>query len=274
MIYLVGDLQGCCSPFERLLETIDFSPSRDRIHLLGDLVNRGPCSLDTLLRIQALGSSATCLLGNHDLHLMAVAHGVRKPHRKDTLDPILTHPRREALLDWLRQQRLAAKVEGWLTVHAGVVPQWTATQTLQLAAEVQDVLTGDDLPGFLHVMYGNEPHRWSEDLRGNDRLRFIVNVLTRTRFVQLDDGAMEFEGKNNPDEAPPGCVPWYEHPERRTRDHPVAFGHWSTLGLMQRPNLLATDTGCVWGGSLTAVRVDGGRREAVQVECPQAQAPG
>ncbi|MCE4537033.1 symmetrical bis(5'-nucleosyl)-tetraphosphatase [Pelomonas sp. P7] len=273
MNYLIGDLQGCCDAFERLLARIDFSPSRDRLWLLGDLVNRGPCSLTTLRRLQGLGDAATCLLGNHDLHLLAAAHGVRHVHRGDTLDDILAAPDRPALLDWLRHQRMAVFEAGWLMVHAGVVPPWSRDDTLALAAEVEAVLRSDDLPGFLHEMYGNQPARWSPALAGTARLRFTVNVLTRLRFCTAD-GEMDFKTKDGAGAAPDGFMPWFEAPGRRTADTPIAFGHWSTLGLLDRPTLLGLDTGCVWGGRLTAARVDGARREIIQVDCEQAQKPG
>ena len=269
----MGDVQGCCDALERMLTTIAFSPSRDRLFVLGDLVNRGPRSLDTLRRLRGLGSAATCLLGNHDLHLLAVAHGVRPEHRSDTLREILDAPDREDWLDWLRQRPLAVHEAGWLMVHAGVVPQWDLATTLQLAGELQRKFSGPDLGAFLTVMYGNEPARWNAALAGADRLRFAVNVLTRTRFVTAD-GALELKSKEGADGAPPGCVPWFDAPGRRTAGVPIAFGHWSTLGLVQRPDLLALDTGCVWGGALTAVRVDGGRREVIQIACEQAQRPG
>jgi bis(5'-nucleosyl)-tetraphosphatase (symmetrical) len=273
MHYLIGDLQGCCDAFEQLLAELDFSPSRDHLHVLGDLVNRGPASLATLERLRGLGSAVTCLLGNHDLHLLAVAHGVRKAHRSDTLSQILNSPEREAWLDWLRQRRLADMACGWLCVHAGVLPQWSAAQTLNLAAEVETMLRGDALPHFLDVMYGNQPERWDEGLTGVARWRFIINVLTRMRFCTAD-GTLEFATKDGADGAPPGFAPWFAHAQRATAAQPVAFGHWSTLGLINQPELLALDTGCVWGGALTAVRVDGGRREVTQVRCEQAQAPG
>ncbi|NYG31335.1 symmetrical bis(5'-nucleosyl)-tetraphosphatase [Sphaerotilus montanus] len=272
MNYLIGDLQGCCDAFERLLATLDFSPSRDRIYLLGDLVNRGPCSLRVLERLAGFGDAATCLLGNHDLHLLAVAHGVRRVHRSDTLDEILASPRREHWLHWLRHQRLAVQEHGWLMVHAGVVPQWSAAQTLALAAEVEAMLQSADLPAFLQVMYGNEPARWNDTLQGADRWRFVVNVLTRIRFCDAE-GTLDFKLKESADAAPPHLMPWFDVPGRRTAGTPIAFGHWSTLGVLDRPDLLALDTGCVWGGRLTAARVDGGRREQISVACPQAQAP-
>ena len=272
MIHLIGDLQGCCDAFERLLAEIGFSPSRDRLVLLGDLVNRGPASLAVLERLAGFGDAATCLLGNHDLHLLAVAHGVRKPHRLDTLGAILQAPARDAWLDWLRQQRLACQAEGWLCVHAGVLPQWSAAQVLQLAGEVEALLRGDALADFLPRMYGNEPARWDDALQGDDRWRCVINALTRLRFCSAD-GTMEFETKDGAASAPDGFVPWFDVPGRRTQGQPIACGHWSTLGLVNRPDLLAIDTGCVWGGALTAVRVDAGRREIVQVRCEQARTP-
>ncbi len=273
MHYLIGDLQGCCDAFERLLATLDFSPSRDRLYLLGDLVNRGPASLATLRRLQELGEAATCLLGNHDLHLLAMAAGVRKPHKGDTAQEILSAPDREALLDWLRQQRLACSAQGWLMVHAGVLPAWTAAQTLQLAAEVEALLRGPELTEFLPQMYGNEPDQWDESLRGVPRLRCIINALTRLRFCDAQ-GRMDFKTKDSADAAPPGYMPWFEVPGRRSAGTPIAFGHWSTLGQLLRPDLAALDSGCVWGGQLSALRVDGGRRELIQVDCAQAQVPG
>jgi bis(5'-nucleosyl)-tetraphosphatase (symmetrical) len=273
MIYLVGDVQGCCSPLERLLATLDFSPSRDHLYVLGDLVNRGPDSLGVLRRLSALGGAATCLLGNHDLHLLAVAHGVRKPHRSDTLGGILDGVEREDWLHWLRQQRLAVHEHGWLMVHAGVVPQWDAAQTAALAGEVEAMLRGPDLGGFLTEMYGNAPDRWEDGLQGIERWRCVVNSLTRLRFCAAD-GTMEFATKEGAGGAPEGYMPWFDVPGRRTAGTPVAFGHWSTLGLINRDDLLSLDTGCVWGGQLTAVRVDGATREVIQVDCPQSQKPG
>lgn len=273
MHWLVGDIQGCDDALARLLAEIGYSPSRDHLHALGDLVNRGPRSLAVLRRLRALGGSATCLLGNHDLHLLALAHGVRRAHRSDTLHEVLAAPDRAAWLDWLRQRPLADQAQGWLLVHAGVPPQWDAAQTLTLAREVEAVLRGADLAAFLGLMYGNQPARWSEALHGVERWRFVVNALTRMRFVAAD-GTLDFQVKEGADAAPPGLLPWFEAPGRRTLGTPVAFGHWSTLGLIDRPDLLALDTGCVWGGSLSAARVDGGRRELVQLRCAQAQAPG
>lgn len=273
MIYLVGDLQGCCRPLERLLQTLDFSPSRDKLYVLGDLVNRGPDSLGVLKQLRSLGDAAVSLLGNHDLHLLAVAHGVRKPHRSDTLNEILNADDREAWLEWLRQRPLAVWEHGWLMVHAGVVPQWDAAKTVALAREVETMLRSQDLGDFLTQMYGNEPSRWSDDLTGVARWRCVVNCLTRVRFCQAD-GTMDFLTKEGLGATPAGYYPWFEVPGRLTEGVPIAFGHWSTLGLINRDDLMALDTGCVWGGQLTAVRVDGATREVIQVPCEQYQKPG
>jgi bis(5'-nucleosyl)-tetraphosphatase (symmetrical) len=273
MNYLLGDVQGCCDALDRLLAEIGFSPSRDRLHVLGDLVNRGPQSLETLRRLRSFGDAAVCLLGNHDLHLLAVAYGGRKLQRSDTLADVLDAPDRDAWIDWLRKRPLALHAHGWLLVHAGVLPQWDAATALQRAQEVETVLRGADVGEFLHVMYGNEPVQWAPDLAGAERLRLIVNVLTRIRFCTAD-GTLDLATKEGAGAAPPGYFPWFDVPGRRSAGTPVAFGHWSTLGLVNRPDLLALDTGCVWGGQLTAVRIDGEHREVIQVPCTQAQRPG
>jgi bis(5'-nucleosyl)-tetraphosphatase (symmetrical) len=266
MNYLIGDVQGCCDALDRLLVKIDFSPSRDRVYVLGDLVNRGPQSLETLRRLRGFGTSATCLLGNHDLNLLAVAQGVRKPHRGDTLTEILEAPDRTEWLDWLRGRRMAVFEHGWLMLHAGVVPQWDRAQTLALAAEVEALLQGDGLADFLPQMYGDQPARWDDALVGAARWRFIINVLTRVRFVAAD-GTLDLVTKDGVGAAPAGFKPWFEASGRRTADTPIAFGHWATLGLINRADLIALDTGCVWGRQLSAMRIDDGRRELIQVEC-------
>jgi bis(5'-nucleosyl)-tetraphosphatase (symmetrical) len=279
-LYCIGDLQGCHLPFQRLLEKIDFSASRDTVYLLGDLVNRGPDSLGLLRQLMTLGDAAQCLLGNHDLHLLALWQGVRKPGRHDTVQDVLQAPDREALLDWLRHRAMAMERHGWLMVHAGVLPQWTAAQTLALAAEVEQALRGPDLKGFLGAMYGNTPSQWHDGLEGADRLRVIVNALTRLRFC-TPDGVMDFASKEGAGAAPPGFLPWFEVLGRASRETPMAFGHWSTLvtdarqtkGLRQ--NTLPLDTGCVWGGCLTAARLGAaaGEFELIAVQCEQAQRP-
>jgi len=273
MNYVVGDVQGCCDALDRLLAEIAFSPSRDHLVVLGDLINRGPQNLATLRRLRDLGPSATCLLGNHDLHLLAVAHGLRALHAGDTLADILDSPERGAWIAWLREHRLAVHEQGWLMVHAGVVPQWDLATTLALAGEVERHLRSDDMEAFLRVMYGNQPARWDDSLHGHDRLRFTVNVLTRVRFV-APDGTLELNAKESAAGAPNGFMPWFDAPGRKTQGVPIAFGHWSTLGLVNRPDLLSLDTGCVWGGKLSAARIDGGRRDVVQVDCVAAPRSG
>ena len=274
-LYMIGDVQGCDDALARLLAQIGFSPSRDTVFLLGDLVNRGPQSAAVLRRLMALDGAARCLLGNHDLHLLAVAHGVRALHRGDTLSDILDAPDRDAMIDWLRRQNLALMHAGVLMVHAGVLPSWTAEATLARAGEVEAALRDTGLGTFLASMYGNQPAGWHESLAGADRLRVIVNALTRLRFCNAGD-EMEFATKEGAEAAPAGYRAWFEVPGRRTADHTVAFGHWSTLGWINRPRLLSLDTGCVWGGCLTAVRFGGpdGDLERIEVKCEQARAPG
>lgn len=273
-VYLIGDVQGCDEALERLLHTLDFSPSRDTLYLLGDLVNRGPDSLAVLRRLHALQGSACCLLGNHDLHALAVAAGVRRPSRMDTLDALLQAPDCAPLLLWLRQQAMALHAHGVLMVHAGVLPQWSLADTLAHAAELEAVLRGPDCTDFLAQMYGNEPARWDDGLQGLPRLRVIVNALTRLRFCTAD-GTMEFDSKEGAHGAPAGFMPWFDVPGRRTAADVIAFGHWSTLGGLHRPDVVALDTGCVWGGCLSALRLQAdGQRELLQVRCPQAQTPG
>ena len=272
--YLIGDVQGCDEALARLLQHIGFSASRDTLYLLGDLVNRGPDSVGVLRRLMALQGSAHCVLGNHDLHALAVANGLRQSSRLDTLQALLQAPDREPLLAWLRQQDLALHSHGVLMVHAGVLPQWSVADTLARAAELQAVLRSPQWADFVAQMYGNEPVRWDERLQGLPRLRVIVNALTRLRFCSAD-GTMEFITKEGASAAPQGFMPWFEVPGRRTADAVVAFGHWSTLGWLDRPDVLALDTGCVWGGCLTALRLSpDGQHERLQVRCAQAQAPG
>ena len=280
-LYLIGDVQGCDAALQSLLNTLDFSPSRDTIYLLGDLVNRGPASDAVLRRLMAYGTSARSLLGNHDLHLLAIAHGARKPHRSDTLDCILMAKDRERLLDWLQHQRLAMLIqaprEAVLLVHAGVLPGWTAATTVALAAEVEAVLQGPDAHVFFQSMYGNLPARWDDALQGYDRLRVIVNALTRLRFCAAD-GTMEFETKEGAAGAPAGYMPWFDVPGRATADHTIGFGHWSTLGWLNRTDVLSMDTGCVWGGALSALRLGESPPEPLhtlfQQPCEASQLPG
>jgi bis(5'-nucleosyl)-tetraphosphatase (symmetrical) len=278
-LYFIGDLQGCHEPLQRLLQRIDFSPSRDTLYLLGDLVNRGPDSLAVLRTVARLGDSAQSLLGNHDLHLLTVGYGLRKQHKGDTLDSILQAPDRDALLDWVRHRHMALQVHGWLIVHAGVLPQWTTERTMALAREVEQTLRSAQPVDFLSSMYGNTPACWDDGLTGHDRLRVIVNALTRLRFC-TPEGVMEFDTKGSANMTPHGYVPWFNVPGRLTADTPIAFGHWSTVGLdipesqpILRQNTLALDTGCVWGSCLTAAKLhqvrggEPGTFELFSVDC-------
>ncbi len=280
-LYLIGDLQGCDAALQHLLEKISYTPSRDTLYFLGDLVNRGPASDAVLRRLMGYGSSARCLLGNHDLHLLATAHGARKPGRKDTLQCILGAPDRHAMLEWLRHQNMAL-LEHWggqplLMVHAGVLPGWSAEKTVQLAREVEAALRSETVVEFFQNMYGNEPDAWNEALQGPGRLRVIVNALTRMRLC-TPDGRMEFGFSGASEAAPEGYLPWFAVPGRLTANATVAFGHWSTLGWLGRSDVLSLDTGCVWGGCLSALnitpRVVGWDSELIQVRCQQAQKPG
>jgi bis(5'-nucleosyl)-tetraphosphatase (symmetrical) len=278
-LYMIGDVQGCDTALQRLLDTVDFSPSRDTIYLLGDLVNRGPDSAGVLRRLMGYGDTARCLLGNHDLNLLAVAQGTRTPHRKDTLDGVLNAPDRDAMLHWLRHQRMAMLLQRGdrplLMVHAGVLPTWTVEQTMALAQEVEAELRSTRVPAFLQSMYGNYPTQWSDALTGMDRLRTIVNALTRLRFCTAQ-GDMEFETNDGAGDGPAGYMPWFDVPDRKTASFAVAFGHWSTLGWLGRTDLLSLDTGCVWGGALSALQfnLQDESQQLIQVKCQAAQQPG
>lgn len=279
-LYCIGDIQGCDDAFARILDTVDFSASRDTLYVLGDLVNRGPKSAEVLRRCMQAGDAMRPLLGNHDLHLLAAAQGLRRQSKRDTLEQVLQAPDCDALLHWLRQQPLArlhtnASGESLLMVHAGVLPQWSLQDVIALNSEVQAMLQGSDYTRFLQNMYGNQPNHWSPDLQGDERLRCIVNAFTRLRFCS-DDGTMDFESSESAEQAPQGLMPWFDVPGRLTIDTPMAFGHWSTLGHINRPNLMAMDTGCIWGGCLSMMRI-GARmheRELIQIQCPQTQVPG
>jgi bis(5'-nucleosyl)-tetraphosphatase (symmetrical) len=265
--YVIGDLQGCLSSFEQLAAQL---PAADRYIFVGDLVNRGFESLATLRHVKARveRGEAVTLLGNHDLHLLATASGVRPLKDGDTLQDVLDAPDCEELLAWVRSQPLAHFEDGVLFVHAGVLPPWTVEQTLSLADEVHRSLAADDDNAFLRQMYGDKPRRWSDDLTGNDRLRCVVNALTRLRVLS-SDGAMNLKHKDSASKAPRGDMPWFDHPQRATRDTPVVFGHWSAEGLVARANVIGLDTGCVWGGKLTALRLHD--RALFQLDCPVSQ---
>jgi bis(5'-nucleosyl)-tetraphosphatase (symmetrical) len=262
--YAIGDLQGCYEPLQRLLDRIRFDAARDRLWLVGDIVNRGPDSLATLRCVYSMGEAALTLLGNHDLHLLAVAEGFAKLKRDDTLEDVLTAPDREVLLEWLRHQPLMHYEAGYAMVHAGLLPSWSVTRALELAGEVETALRASNYRSFLARMYGNQPARWDENLTGYDRLRVIVNAMTRMR-VCTADGVMEFAHKGKPGGMPKGYLPWFAVPNRRSLDTTVIFGHWSALGLVLEPNVVGLDTGCVWRRQLTALRLED--RQLFQVEC-------
>jgi len=270
--YAIGDIQGCHAEFRELLTLIEFSPANDRLWLTGDLVNRGPDSLGVLREVRALGGAARTVLGNHDLHLLSVAAGHARARHDDTLAPILEAPDRDELLDWLARQPLAIAEDDMLMVHAGVLPQWTTPRVLELAREVEATLAGDARDAFLRVLYGDEPYAWRDDLEGFDRLRIVVNALTRLRFCNRD-GRMEFREKRGAGYAPPGYAPWFRQENRQTGSSLVICGHWSTLGLLLAPNVLMLDSGCLWGGALTAIRMSDRRVYQVPGHAPVTPAP-
>jgi bis(5'-nucleosyl)-tetraphosphatase (symmetrical) len=263
--YAIGDLQGCYAPLERLVRSFDFDPARDRLWFTGDLVNRGPDSLACLRFVKDLGQAAVTVLGNHDLHLVCVAEGVEKRKKRDTLEDVLAAPDRDELVAWLRQRPLLHVDDGRVLVHAGLLPQWTVARARSLAAEVEERLRGPDYRGLLEKMYGDQPDRWSDELRGIDRLRVIINAMTRLRVCDAN-GAMVLRFKGEPGDTHGEWIPWFDAPERRSRDHAVVFGHWSALGLLVRPDVLGLDSGCVWGRCLTAIRLED--RAVFQVPCP------
>jgi bis(5'-nucleosyl)-tetraphosphatase (symmetrical) len=272
--YAIGDVQGCCDELKALLELCHYSADRDELWFVGDLVNRGPRSLETLRLVRALGANATVVLGNHDLHLLALAHGSKRKFKDgDTLDEVFEAPDRDQLLEWLLGRPLAVFDEprGDFLVHAGLVPEWTPRFAAKLAREVEAVLR-DDPRTLFDAMYGNKPEKWSDGLRGMDRLRFIINVFTRMRYCR-GDGTVDLKLKGAPGGQPAGFMPWFDVPERASRDTRVICGHWSTLGLVRRQDLLSIDTGCVWGGALTAVNLDA-QSEPVQLDCGGYQLPG
>ncbi len=253
--YAIGDVQGCFGPLQSLLAQIGFRASRDRLWFVGDLVNRGPQSLEVLRFVKDLGASAVSVLGNHDLHLLMVADGQAKVHRQDTLGAILNAPDRESLLAWLRALPLMHAEHGYAMVHAGLLPGWSIRRALDLATETQHALLADTRHALMAQMYGNLPDRWEDSAGGYDRLRIIINAMTRLR-VCTADGRMDFSHKGGVEDIPAGFMPWFEVPGRRSADSTIVCGHWSALGLRLQDNLIALDTGCVWGGRLSAVRLE------------------
>jgi bis(5'-nucleosyl)-tetraphosphatase (symmetrical) len=264
-IYAVGDIQGCAPSLKNLVNKL---PAKSKIIFLGDLVNRGPDSLGALRYLKRLQESkrAECILGNHDLHLLAIDAGIRKMRGLDTVDKILKAPDRAELIDWLRHRPLALSNGKILAVHAGVLPQWDLQQTLECASEVEKTLRKKSYKRFLANMYGNTSNQWRNTLRGDERLRVITNALTRMRFC-TPNGLMEFESKEGLEKGPKGYLPWFKVPKRKTQEGLIYFGHWSTLGLLRDNNVIGLDTGCVWGGKLTAMEIpeSGKYRKNLQV---------
>ncbi len=252
--YAIGDIQGCFHAFQALLAKIKFNPKEDKLWLVGDLINRGSGSLEVLRWCYQNQESIKVVLGNHDLHAIAVAHGFASPHKSDTLEALLIAEDHEALFDWLRHQHLVYQEDNYLMVHAGLLPQWSVAQAMRLGAEVEAALQGANYRDFLMQMYGNQPNVWDDNLMGIERLRVITNAMTRLR-VCTAQGAMEFSFKGELPDVPAGLVPWFDVPERASQDTQILFGHWSALGLHTRNNVYALDTGCLWGGHLTAMNL-------------------
>ena len=262
--YAIGDIQGCYAALLGLLDKMGFNKTYDRLWLVGDLVNRGPQSLEVLRFVKGLGDAATVVLGNHDLHLIMRAAGHSRASSGDTLDDVLAAPDRDELLLWLRQCSMF-HVEGeYAMVHAGLLPQWSVSAAAQLGAEVQTALRADNYVDFLAQLWGSKPDAWDEGLRGWERLRVVVNAMTRMRFC-TPQGKIEFRSKGSPQDAPQGYLPWFAVPQRQSQTHTLVCGHWSALGFYQEPTLLALDSGCLWGGALTAVRLED--RHVFQLPC-------
>jgi bis(5'-nucleosyl)-tetraphosphatase (symmetrical) len=273
-VYAIGDVQGCFEALTALLKKISFNPARDALWFTGDLVNRGPDSLETLRFVKNLRDRAVTVLGNHDLHCLAVAAGTAKQKKLDTLGTLLNAPDRTELLDWLRTRPLLHHdpAVGYALVHAGFLPPWNLTQAKMLAREVEAVLRADDYKKFFEHMYGNFPDHWRDDLAGLDRLRVIVNAFTRLRYCDLE-GAMDLHQKAAPGEQPPDLMPWFRAPRRQSANDKIVFGHWSTLGIYEGENVVGLDSGCLWGGQLTAARLHPSPLTFYSVECPRRHAP-
>ncbi|WP_347332062.1 symmetrical bis(5'-nucleosyl)-tetraphosphatase [Marinimicrobium locisalis] len=265
--YAIGDIQGCLEPLKRLLDQVNFDPAEDRLWIAGDLINRGPSSQATLSFLYPMRDRLSVVLGNHDLHLIAVARGHRPPNRKDTLEEILGHEEHPEWIEWLRHRPLLHHDPelDYVMTHAGIPPQWSLERAKAHAREVEAVLQSTQLDDFLSQMYGNEPSRWKPKLYGVERLRLITNYFTRMRFCTAD-GELDLDNKGGAESHAPGFEPWFAHPERKCRDQKIIFGHWAALeGKVDAPNVFALDTGCVWGGTLTALRLEDQRR--FECEC-------
>ncbi|WP_295402175.1 symmetrical bis(5'-nucleosyl)-tetraphosphatase [uncultured Thiocystis sp.] len=273
--YAIGDIQGCYLELRALLDRLAFDPLTDRLWFVGDLVNRGPDSLDVLRFVHALGEGAVVVLGNHDLHLLALAAGNTKHAKKSTLDAVLKAPDRDELLHWLRHRPLLHHdpERNLILIHAGLPPQWDLADARARAGELEAALQGDDYCDFLLAMYGDQPDRWSPELTGMERLRFITNCLTRLRFCAAD-GTLALKEKGDIGRQAAGLIPWFQVPDRKTRHARIIFGHWSTLGYREEDNVWAIDSGCLWGGALTAIQLDNMPWMPIQLNCKGYLAPG
>ncbi|MBT5952846.1 MAG: symmetrical bis(5'-nucleosyl)-tetraphosphatase [Methylococcales bacterium] len=267
-IYAIGDLQGCYDDLLRLLDKIKFNPQSDQLWLVGDLVNRGPKSLECLRFIKSLGPSAVSVLGNHDLHLLALATHKKKYRKKEpTFNAILKANDRDELLHWLRHRPLLHYQEPYYLVHAGIAPQWDLETAKKMAREVETQLQDNErYLKLLEKMYGNTPNRWSNNLTGNKRSRYILNAFTRMRFCD-ENGTLDFEHKDPPGVQPKELIPWFDMPKRQNNSNRIIFGHWSNLGYSEKNNCYCIDTGCLWGGQLTALRLEK-KMERVSLTCP------
>lgn len=273
-VYAIGDVQGCYEPLQALLRTIRFDPARDTLWFTGDLVNRGPRSADVVRLVMGLADRAVTVLGNHDLHLLAVAAGKAKAKKRDTLEDILAAPDRAELLDWLRRRPLLhhdARLN-YTLIHAGLLPPWDLADATRLAREAEAVLRGETADRFFDHMYGDLPDHWSAELHGHERLRVIVNAFTRLRFCDRD-GNMDLRPKGPPGSQPADLLPWFQAPRRKSRELRIVFGHWSALGAYRGDGVIGLDSGCLWGGRLTAVRLDATEPEFFSVPCATQQAP-
>jgi bis(5'-nucleosyl)-tetraphosphatase (symmetrical) len=272
-VFAIGDVQGCFDPLRALLDKLNYDPSVDRLWFAGDLVNRGPQSLAVLRFVKSL-SNATAVLGNHDLHLLAVASGQAPRKKRDTFDDVLSAPDRDELLGWLRACPLLHHdaTLGYVMVHAGVLPQWGLATAQRLAAEAGEYIRRSDSNELFTHMYGDLPDHWQDELGGWARLRIIINAFTRLRYCDAH-GRMDLRPKGRPGKQPSHLLPWFQVPERKTRDAHIVFGHWSTLGVWDADGVIALDSGCLWGGKLTAVRLDGGAHPFTEVPCPLILAP-
>jgi len=254
-IYAIGDIQGCYDELLKLLDAIQFNKKNDQLWFAGDLVNRGPKSLETLRFVKSLGNSAVTVLGNHDLHLIATSLNQRKPHKKDSLSQVLEAPDRDELLHWLRHRPLFHHNDEFCLLHAGLPPQWNFSQTQKMAAKVEKILQGPDYIDFFKTMYGDKPDIWNKDLSNREKARFVVNCFTRMRYCDAN-GKLDFHHKGPLGSQPKHLMPWFKVPGRKSADMKIIFGHWSTLGYYQGHNCYAIDTGCLWGGELTALKLD------------------